>query len=720
MTTFKESAVVTEVDSTVLTENREWANPWSVSVPKDYLARSFVIKTFNWTPGISIQTVPLIGLLSQSTLALALFKLWRYARCSFKIQFKMTSSQYFQGCAMVGWLPCISWSTVPHDLQSLSCYNAVVLSASKQESCTLIIPYLSPEFYMDTTAFNSTSAEHATVFFAELNTLLSTNAAITPSVPMEVHGSIEECDLSGAMSQSKVSRRDAEAEKKEQMGKDAAVGSVIRNTSQLIRHVPVIGEVWSPIADVINTIFGTQLSKPVTVAAPSNNVQRYYSDVNQADGLTDATQMTFYQNPRISVSKTFYGMNTSFMSCRKFAGEPMLFDQVTFDGTTTVYLTSLDPTTTGLALSNIDFVGMMASSVRFYRGSLKYLIHFALPCFYAVRFRIRIQYNTTVSNPHNVPNIVIDVKGDVWIPITVPMMQPRPWVDNDGTNYTPSYLVIEQITPIVGAPSPTTAVVYCNIWRAGGEDMQFAYPWDPSFFIFRTKTERKTSVVATEEEDLSRAHPQTCIKEKFAHQFDPIQQGQAFIQEKNFIMSETIETIADLFKRQTLYADETHIFGDTPQVTLHKLFASCFMWQRGSVVYRHIHRGNTSGNKDGWYLPPWSFIGGAHRPEMGWAPAYQSATQMIQQEAINMPYWSAAPYTVSIGSYNKVLGSSQRVVPVRPVLSLGTKDEVTLAAGDDFMMMFLVPWGNQIGLLAKKPSPKTTKHIDKGCASTSS
>lgn len=802
MTKFKETAVDVTSDASIPYDSRAWSNPYSYQVPIGIIGRSYNILSFDWTAASGITSIPLMGQLSQFTGIAAVLKLFRYCRASFKLHFKMTSSQYHQGSAMIGWMPCVVWSAIPKDKQALSCYNTLILSASKQESGTLVIPYMSPEDWMDTTIITSTSYEHATAFFAPLNTLLTTNPSVPAVVPIEVFGSIETLDLSGAISQMKIfkgsnrrgnmsratqvipykkdrieyltrrfyrkwgqhyifisyfeimcehirahthnkrtdfsawitseqhdqqvtvdiefedlsdvrkqmsSKKDEEARKKEQQGKDAAVGSVIRNTSQLVRRVPVIGDIWSPIADTINFIFGTELSKPVTTATSKNVHQRYYSDHNQADGVSDATYMSLYQNPRIKVAPMMYGMDTSFKSFRKFAGTPMLYDQIIFDGTTNTWTCPVKMEAVGATLTKPDYLCMTQKMFRFVRGSIKYMIHFCLPCFYAVRMRIRVQNAASVVDPANVPNMIIDVKGDVWQGITVPLLNPRPWIDRvySSVNLT-SNLIIDMLTPIVGPPSPTVAVVYCNIFRAGGEDTQWAVPWDPTI---APTAQCKTSC---EVADLSGVKKQmACIQKMFEKTFEPIATTQSFCEEKNSIMSEDIGALADLLKRPHRYATgipTIGAFGQTAAVTAHRIIADSFMWIRGSYVARHMHRFNTSTKQDGFYMRVGSTS--TYQPEYGWAPMYSGVGMPVlgQQEAVAMPYYCATPYIVTFRAATYVHGTSQRVLPVVLDYNVATIDTLTIAAGDDMTLLFQVPWA-QSNFPSPDEIPKTTHKL---------
>lgn len=157
LTTFNESTAELHTDDTQSYHSRPISNPYTISDYKSMLQRAFLLASFTWTNATSVtQKFKLLGNFLSSSNALAVFKYYRLLRCTIHIEFKMISSQYHQGSALVGYTTCLN-GTEPIDQQSVSSYNAIVLSASKQDGCTFEIPYTSPEDWMDTTVITSTT-----------------------------------------------------------------------------------------------------------------------------------------------------------------------------------------------------------------------------------------------------------------------------------------------------------------------------------------------------------------------------------------------------------------------------------------------------------------------------------------------------------------------------------------------------------------------------------
>jgi len=698
LTTFKEATHDLQVDECVDYVGRPISNPFRAPVPSDLIGRAYEIASFTWTSATGLVKIPLIGALSQTTPALALFKLYRLARCCFKISIKMQSSIYFQGALIVGWLPNVLTTATgfPLDIQSISAYHGKVLSANTQDTLSITIPYCSPEDWFDTGNFTGTSFEHATVFIIPLFTLISSSATVPAAAPVTVFGSIETMDLSGYQSQmakviNKGAPRDKEAESKARQAKDAGVGMVVRNTSHIVRRIPFIGTVWSPIADVINMIFDTELSKPINNSAPQDMVPVYANDVNQADGLDQVTRLSLYTGARTSIRKTMFGMETSMMSLAQFAQQPMLFDKYTFNSSTAIsWSTVVRNINLGAAYTYYDYLAIASFMCRYTRGSTKYVLYFCMSGFYSARFRISLSYGT-VNNYGDVPSMIIDVNGDKWFNLLIPFLEYRTWRDQFGMPLvTLPTLRVDQIGQIVGAPSGTTAVVYMAVFRAGGPDVQFAVPTDPANV------------------DLSRFEKQTDLRSQFEGKFEALSSGQTLSQENHYCMAETIDSLHDLLKRPAEYPANSVYLGPTlATLSAHSIICQSFLYWRGTRVYRNIHMGLSGGYRAGFFL---NVSSSAPRLEHGWSPAYSAATQPYQPETAALPYYCATPFVPTVYASQFIHGSSIRVLQVNLNISQAT-EVLALSAGDDFVMMFPVPWANQLTLFYEAPKPHAARIV---------
>jgi len=310
-----------------------------------------------------------------------------------------------------------------------------------------------------------------------------------------------------------------------------------------------------------------------------------------------------------------------------------------------------------------------------------------MPAFYSFRARIRVQYASVVSDVGNVPSQNIDVKGDTWIAVTIPYLNLRPWYDINSTTNILGTLWIQQMTSIIGAPSPSTAVIYVNVFRSGGEDTQFACLWDP----VSAEVSKKSKTHRYEETQMQDFKQQVSIKEKFSKTFESITPDTFQSEEVQMTMSEIVDSVSDLMKRPKKHSSATTL-GDTNFSTCRIITAS-FMWYRGSTIWRHIHLGNSTAHNDGWYMDLSSTT--ENKIELGWAAAYQAPVGAYQQEAISVPWYCAQPYVATPASYAYIAGAHLQAFPQGPKLALATPDTLVASSGDDYTLLFQVPWANQ-------------------------
>jgi hypothetical protein len=255
--------------------------------------------------------------------------------------------------------------------------------------------------------------------------------------------------------------------------------------------------------------------------------------------------------------------------------------------------------------------------------------------------------------------------------------------------------------------------VYVNIFRSGGEDTQFACLREPTQPAIKSATARK-------EEDLTGYKAQCSIKELFSKTFEGLTPGQSMSQEVRMTMSEVVDSVNDVFKRAEEYQGTARYVGEhlVSVITPHKILASSFMWWRGSRIFRNIQRESipVTGLATGYFLP----LSTLPSMNYGWAPAYNAASPLRQQEAVSLPWYCAVPYVATIGQGNAyILGIHQHFLPVGLAISLTQQGVNAISAGDDFEMLYQVPWANRfVTLLAEEN--KRSKNSSRNNSSSSS
>ncbi len=702
------------------------SQPYTVKALDELMHRNFQVDSFNWVTPLTTRQIVFPGAIWTIPTVANVLKRFRYVRFGIKLEFRMVSTNYHQGSLMLGWLPCVT-NTAPNTAQYVSGYHSVILSASGQQNAGLEIPYLHPKDWIDTTVTATTANRKiATVYILELNPLVTTSSSVPAQIPCLVNAAFDHLELSGYQSQSSEKKvctpqfgrpldafeqqskkftEDKEGAARNQKNqRDASVGFAVQNISKIARSVPLIGTVWSPIADVLNMIFGTDFAKTVSQATTTPVIQRYYDDANQASGLDNAVELSLYPNAKVTAMKKMFGMDTSHQCITEIARTPLLFDQVTFDGTTRTWTCNVAPLVVGSSITTRDYCYMMAAFCRFWRGSIKFLFHFCVPVFYSLRVRLTLWYNNTANNIGDIPSTIIDIKGDTWHGVTVPYLFPSTWQPLAGGMETPVFIKLEQLSDIVGAPSPTTSLCYVNIFRSAGEDFELAVLNDPLGSV-QHETQAFTQQIGEYEQ-------QTSITEKFSLPFASLIDGVKLSLEKGETMPELIGTATDVCRRMSRTALSTTFglvnLGAQQHTTAMRIIQACFLFVRGSVILRNLHLTNDSTTNDGWYLN----VGNSANQfvEYGWAPAYSSATQPYQPEAVSLPYYCTQPYVPTYDSSNTgYMDASASAIsgPVTAKLNLGTVQSVGISAGDDLTFLFLVPWANLLSLSAVKETAKT-------------
>jgi len=217
----------------------------------------------------------------------------------------------------------------------------------------------------------------------------------------------------------------------------------------------------------------------------------------------------------------------------------------------------------------IDFLAFTAATFHLWRGSIKYLFHFVNSAFYSARFRISYATSTPGSGDGDLPQQIVDVKGDTFVEITVPYLFPTTW-RTTGLAFAlgSPKLFIEMITPISGSSMPATPIIYLNIWRSGGEDIQFNFIRNPYPVLFpslvlerkKNKEKKKHLEIISLVPDIEELPPtirmkkdkmvaQCTIATRFKKIFQPIMAGSQFSGEFRTCAAEIPIRISDMMKR---------------------------------------------------------------------------------------------------------------------------------------------------------------------------
>lgn len=703
LTNFDESSRELQIAAPVSIP-RPISDPYSTPTPSQLIGKMYNIQNFTWVPGWAGATLCFpYQLLNNVQTFVKVFSRYRFLRADIVVEIKLNTTPFHQGALIIGWLPTagsnalpVPVTTIVSDTFLLSSLNGIVLSAATQDSVKFKIPYLMPTDWLDLIQQPTTSSDGriATVYIRELNTLTATSANIGTSIPVMVFAGFENIHVAGYVSN--MDEPKSESHAKALKGLDAK--STVSAVSQVIRKIPIIGQGYGVVADLVNSFAG-DLSKPVNNASstPIHNVYLKESALSHAN--TYAEQLSLYPNADIAQAPEFCGMKTSHMSVSELAQQPMLVGQQTFTSSVTSctmkatpLITAVSSTSGSTSTSIGDWLFNMALPFVYWRGSIKYSLHFCVPSFYSFRVRVAItQQTAALVDPGDIPSHVIDIKGDTWFDFTVPYLYPTMWRcpfnDHAAAASTVPIVTISILTAVVGSSAPSAPVIYMNIFRSGGPDTSFSQlrgvrPGSAPFAVSNVS-----------------------IAERFSKGFPGLVENVAGGSEVGFCMPEVVKTVSDCIKRPSSFllsststqpwsfpAGTANVNYNTIAGEPYNYFSAFFRYWRGSRVLRHYQPCNLVAlANDGVSV---TFGDGA-------AAMFTTATNALyNQESVSIPYYSQIPYqpnrlapgafgtfaaaifSDSLYSYNL---SEQFGVP-------NSQTNLSLQAGDDFMLMYPVPF----------------------------
>jgi hypothetical protein len=210
----------------------------------------------------------------------------------------------------------------------------------------------------------------------------------------------------------------------------------------------------------------------------------------------------------------------------------------------------------------LDYVWLASMQ---WRGSIKVILQFVTSAFISARFVV--QYNAFTEGGMSFVggeydsglSRVINVKGDTLDSFTLPWLNSKYW-----DNRSSPFISISLASDIATTDTVADPVIYCLVWMAGGEDIQFAYPnavlptnWaavDPTEETKRLRLQYKNekvpesvSVGRREEPDEDRA--QSSVGKLFTEKFPPIGENCEYQVERGWCTGEVLDDIASITKR---------------------------------------------------------------------------------------------------------------------------------------------------------------------------
>lgn len=723
---FEDTARV-ETQAGLLPLEKLWriVNPYPEDTPTTLLQRVVQIPDYAWNGAWTGAEIKLLtSILTVSNIHSSILgsfqeNMYRFLQCGFRVTVRVNSTPFHQGSLVVTWCPD-NYQTVNVPggiLGYASMENAVILSASQQDQCTIDIPYfqLNPHYDL---AFPAEWIDMR-LNLKVLNPLLTSSSTIVDTVPITVFIQMTDIHTYGILdpdtlakktqppkkgkwvSQGSKARSNTEAQAKDELGETAK--GVISVVKPVLRSIPLV----SQVLDFGKNLFAN-LDKPTTDQNLQFITTRAQRGHQWLTGVDNSELLTSF--PNCAVSKDL-GMNSSDMNVTSYCQVPALFytSKVTSKGV--ILKVPVHPnvySNSTRAIEFPDYLAFASSFYRYYRGSIRYLFQFVGTPFYSARFKISIVHSLAVpiggtGNGTGFMSRVVDVKGDAWTSFIVPYLGRRMWsyttTSIDSVPNVP-YMIIELLTDVQGSSLPADASYYINVWRAAGPDYQLAMQ-QSSTASYITATTTTTQTTTTTPSNARGWKPQSALAKKWSEPTEPLKEGSTIYRESNTYMTDQATTITDMFKRYAPHnTNGEPVFvnsfpSDWNNTTLQTrapihLFSSSFLFWHGSRRIKSAGK-NT--------FATIATIDTAVDYNRAMFPDVTSTFT----NAYTVPwYCPELAYTTTIARHD--YNPYEATVPV-DLTTFGFSQPMWISAGDDFAYYWLVPPNPNAVLLANTPPP---------------
>lgn len=650
------------------------------------LSRAYKLAPTIWQPGFTGSRYEFPkDLFAASNLMTQLMTNFVFFRAkAVEITLKLASTPYYQGALLAGWIPDITTSTPSPTVHQLSFCPNVVISASKQDSAIITIPWLAAVDYLRLT--EAAPCELGGLFINTLVDLVPPVGA-TSSLQITVFAKFIDPEVTGYTKQSSNKHRfDSEAAKKDEQGIDAQ--SIVSSVSKIARKIPIVGDIWNPIADTLNSLSG-DLSKPTSNQAYTKTIMNSQENYSFASGEFFGNPISLYPNAKMEQATTMYGMETSHMTVSQLAQRPSLYAGHAFNSVTPTWSVVVDPSIRDPTIPGPNYFNFVMKAHARWRGSMKYLLYFCCNAFHACKVRISLAYGTRagIARDEDIPYQIVDIKGDTWHQLTVPYLRQFAWTHQAETILAPT-LTVSLESPITGESLPATPTIFMIVFRAAGEDVQFSRLSNAHAAVPSSEVRKASLKVPIK---------QTSFQDRFKKTFEPIVQGCQFATEHGFVNSETTLTVSDCLKRfgnaitRTHNGVEYHTLPEQTGGPLGSLlepyhyFGTLFKYFRGSR--RIVRLSKTSGFWDVAIIRPYnSYIGDADFLVAGWGVVpFQTA---LTRDAFEIPWYSSIPYTANDRISVAYPGYPDDVI--LPSSAPSIDSSYLVCGGDDFVGLHLL------------------------------
>lgn len=532
---FQDATAITTVDVPVSDIPIEIKDPYKNYTPRDLLARMFkVLETTvdaTWL-GNSVEFPNVLLALPAISKITSMFA---YMRADVQVAIRITSTMYHQGSLMVSFHPC-STDTTAHIYRDSS-QSAIVLQYATPGCLLLVLPYMHPRPFFSLTIPSMYTASIGQLKLTPLTPYRT--AGEIGGFTLTVYAQFKNIHTAGPLlvTQSDMPAPTTPVNHTSSSSSARPISlEDMEKSVNCVHHSNNVASLLSPVFDIADSVVGIAqtltgglLDKPTSVRAPMPNQPRW-TPLAFTKGLDDSSRLSQSPSSKLS-TRGMYIDDTSDMTVWKLAQVPMLHHIAVMSSATPSFVFNVHPIDIQSSGEDVDYLRAVSHAHIYWRGSIKYYVHFVANGFLKARVRIFLSFNGTVTLPTDDPGDlfarIVEINGPTITNFSVPYLWNKYWQLthlSDG----PPLLYFELLDDISSqGEDPSIDVV---VFRAGGEDTQFSGLHQALF---------PPPAMTT----------QSHVRSAFAVPFDSLIEGAKIGVEKGFCTDETSHRVSDLMKR---------------------------------------------------------------------------------------------------------------------------------------------------------------------------
>jgi hypothetical protein len=521
------------------------------------MERIYDIDTFAWTSAGAVGLC--VGCYRFPEALLGVTALWdrmqhKYQfRAGVEVSLRINSSIFHHGTLMISWLPFYDPTNITNSrvnstdeytakmgsLDAMSANPTILLSANTAETIKFTIPYRAPYPWMVPTFIQSgaTSASGiGSVVIRILDPLVCSGQA-SATADVVVSARFVNFEWTTTLNQVRAAyaptiNRNAsvvtesleiETQKKSSSGLLSGIAEATERVIGKFSQIPIVGSYVGGAKKILRFTSGglkaLGLNKPTDVRGPEPAFVKLGSDLNFTKGLDSVTKLSMDPAYTCSNDQSVIGFENDETSLRYLATRPCLLSTFSFSGATapgTLKQLSVCPQLarwrsvavggSSWYVCNPSHVAFLSRLFKYWRGSMKYLVHVCTASTTSTRLRVSWSPVTfaTTTNTGELYSEVFDITGTQTFCFSVPYSHEQAWkmcgaiLDQASLtdyNYANGTLNFHLMNPPVSAT--TESGVRVTVFATMGEDMQFqgsSNPWSDA--LLRTSVPNYALTVA--------------------------------------------------------------------------------------------------------------------------------------------------------------------------------------------------------------------------------